>query len=112
MPASQTGHISPEKASASHRLRRHQLGRNIEPELTQISAQLAGTIDGGQGLGEVIGERVGGGNDLEGPAGPGVAAGAGARWICMLVLRISPAQTFGCLCPERIAGRRGVAVQC
>jgi hypothetical protein len=30
----------------------------------------------------------------------------------MLVLGISPAEAFGCLCAERIAGQRGVAVQC
>src|SRR5215472_15026704 len=30
----------------------------------------------------------------------------------MLVLGISPAEACGCLCAERIAGQRGVAVQC
>src|SRR6266480_5212507 len=56
------------------------------PELAPVSAQLVGTIDGVEGLAEVAGERVGGGNDLEGPVGPDVAAGrrsldlhAGAR---------------------------------
>ena len=37
----------------------------------------------------------------------------GRRWLdCMLVLRVSPAEAFGCLYPERIAAHRGVAVQC
>src|SRR5580700_5294448 len=36
----------------------------------------------------------------------------GLRWTRMLVLGISPTETFGCLCLERIAAHRSVAVQC
>jgi hypothetical protein len=35
--------------------------------------------------------------------GPEGLAGEGVRWTRMLVLGISPAEAFGCLCPERIA---------
>jgi hypothetical protein len=43
---------------------------------------------------------------------PGRCGGGKRSRICVLVLGISPAEAFGCLCPERIAARRGVAVQC
>jgi hypothetical protein len=34
------------------------------PELAQVSAQLAGLVDGVEGLTEVLGKRVGGGDDV------------------------------------------------
>ena len=47
------------------------------------------------------------------PAGQAQALlrGAGVPWARMLLLGISPAEAFGCLCPERISGHRGVAEQ-
>jgi Arginase family len=38
--------------------------------------------------------------------------GVGVRRTRMLLLGIRSVEAFGCLCPERIAGQRGVAVQC
>jgi len=44
--------------------------------------------------------------------GPDVPVIPGVRWARLLMLGVSPAEAFGCLCPERNTAHRGVAAEC